>query len=161
MYAWWKNQIVAQAITGGRWMQGMHRISSAIEVWQFVTLWSMVQSTQLTDIADDIAWRFTQNGSYTPRLAYLIQFNGTARDYEWNKLWATKVEHKCKMFVWLALQNKIWTADRVAKHGGQPNMICQLCRCHPETAIHMLTTCPYSVGVWQKPLLSPPMNNYR
>jgi hypothetical protein len=60
-----------------------------------------------------------------------------------------KVEHKCKFFSWLILQNKkVWTADRILKVGGQPNPICQLCSTHPESATHMIIECTYSRGVW-------------
>jgi hypothetical protein len=107
-------------------------------------------------------------GSYTARSAYLTQINGSFDDYECNKLWAAKAENKCKMFRWLILQNKVWTSDKVAKHGGQSNTICQLCRSQTGTAIHMLAYCPYSIRVWQQlqnwvgaPLQPPTTSNYR
>jgi hypothetical protein len=34
---------------------------------------------------------------------------------------------ECMAFSWLVLQNKLWTADRILRHGGQANAICQLC----------------------------------
>jgi hypothetical protein len=42
----------------------------------------------------------------------------------------------------------VWTADRILKHGGQTNAICQLCRSQPESALHILAKCPYSRVVW-------------
>jgi hypothetical protein len=35
-FAWRKNQTVAKAIMGGTWMRGLHRISTAEEVNQFI-----------------------------------------------------------------------------------------------------------------------------
>jgi hypothetical protein len=125
-FAWRKNQLLAHAIPGAKWMRGLHRISMAEEMNHFVQLWTLVHRTQLTDAEDEIAWRFTTTGSYKARSAYLTQFNGSFGDYDWNKLWATKVENKCKMFGWLILQNEVWTTDRVAKYSGQSNMIYQL-----------------------------------
>jgi hypothetical protein len=64
-------------------------------------------------------------------------------------VWHTLVENKCKFFSWLVLQNKLWTADRILRHGGQANAICQLCYTHSETALHMLAECPDAIAVWR------------
>jgi hypothetical protein len=53
------------------------------------------------------------------------------------------------IFYWLILQNKLWTADRITKDRVQTNQICQLCRTHPKTALHMLAPCPYSKMMWR------------
>ena len=61
---------------------------------------------------------------------------------------ATKVENKCKFFLWLFLQHKLLTADRIIKPGGQANPICQLCRTRNENASHLAANCSYSKSVW-------------
>jgi hypothetical protein len=86
-------------------MRGLNRISTAEEMRQFVRLWTIVHHIQLTDAEDTVTWCFTSSGSYTA--ANLTLFNGSFSDYKWNKLWAAKVENKCKMFGWLILQNKV------------------------------------------------------
>jgi hypothetical protein len=60
-----------------------------------------------------------------------------------------KAENKCKIFCWLFLQNKLWTADRIISTGGQSNPICQLCLTYPESAMHMMALCPFASPVWQ------------
>jgi hypothetical protein len=47
------------------------------------------------------------------------------------------------------LQNKAWTVDRIIKFGGQANPICQLCRTHQESAIHLLAQRPFSQSIWR------------
>jgi hypothetical protein len=98
---------------------------------------------------DDISWKFMANGQHSANSAYHEQFQGSFADHDWTKLWATKVEGKCKMFCWLILQNILWTTDRIVKHGGTANPICQICHMYPETPLHLLSTCPYSKQVWQ------------
>jgi hypothetical protein len=61
-----------------------------------------------------------------------------------------KAENKCKFFLlWLLLQRKLLTADRIIKRGGQANPVCQLCRTSNESMTHMVTNCYYSKRVWQ------------
>lgn len=43
--AWRKNQQVAVAIQGGRWMRGLQRMNTDQELHQFVDLWSQLQNT--------------------------------------------------------------------------------------------------------------------
>jgi hypothetical protein len=115
---------------------------------QFVDPWSRVQQAQLTEQEDDVCWRFTPSGTYTSTSAYNMQFVGTYADFNWAHIWKAKVENKCNFFCWLVLQNKVWTADRILKLRSQTNQICQLCRTHPESVMHMLAECSYSRSVW-------------
>jgi hypothetical protein len=73
-----------------------------------------------------------------------MQFEGSFADYDWNKWWHTKAEGKCLFFCWLILQNKVWTGDRINKHGGNADPVCKLCFTHQETALHMLVQCPFA-----------------
>jgi hypothetical protein len=117
---------------------------------------------------DTIAWKLTTNGSYSANSAYKIQFQGSYANHDWKRIWTAKVDEKCKIFGWLILQNRMWTADRIVKHGGDANSICVICRTHPETALHMLATWSYSKQVWQglsawtgTALCRPPHHSYR
>jgi hypothetical protein len=97
-----------------------------------------------------------------------MQFVGAFVDYEWTGVWKAKVEHKCRFFTWLILQNKLWTTGRILKTGGQANSVCQLCWAHQESVLHMITQCEYSKRIWSclaawigislQPL---PLRNYR
>ena len=40
-------------------------------------------------------------------------------------------------------------SDRLAKRGWSHTPLCQLCRCHDETARHILFECRYSRRIWQ------------
>jgi hypothetical protein len=107
-------------------------------------------------------------GNYSTSSAYTIPFVGSFADYEWEMLWKSKAENKCKLFCWFIMQNKLWTADRFNKHGEHTNAICQLCRMQPESTFHMMAHCSYSEAVWTglsswlgANLQSSPTLNYR
>jgi hypothetical protein len=78
-------------------------------------------------LSDSVCW-------FIPRLPL-----GRTRNQRWNT---------CKFFYWFIIQNKIWTADRISRHGGTPNNICTLCHTKPETALHMMAECAYSKAIW-------------
>jgi hypothetical protein len=61
------------------------------------------------------------------------------------KLWASL---KCKIFAWLVLQNRVWTADRLARREWQNCGLCKLCNQHQKSATHILFKCRYSIRVW-------------
>jgi hypothetical protein len=126
---------------------GLHWILMMEGIQQFVALWQQLWAFRLFDREYAIAWKISSTGNYSSKTAYKIQFAGTFPDFEWDVVWKTKVENKCKFFNWLILQNKLWTSDRILKCGGQPN-ICPLCPTLPESAAHMAVTCTYSRAIW-------------
>jgi hypothetical protein len=102
---------------------------------QFIELWSQLQGIQLQENEDTISWRFEPSGQYSARSAYNVQFIGAFPDQNWSKIWKLKVEPKCRFFVWLLLQSKLPTADRIIKRGGQADPICKLCHRRQEKLI--------------------------
>jgi hypothetical protein len=145
-----KNQTVAQGLEAGKWMRGLQRITTTEELDQFITLWSMVAQVQLSDEPDKVLWRLSASAKYTSKSAYWAQFLGSYADYDWKRIWKSNVEPKCRFFAWLLLHHKLWTADRIIRHGGQANPICQLCKTQPETMLHIMSECSYSRLVWQQ-----------
>jgi len=62
------------------------------------------------------------------------------------KSWAPS---KCKIFIWLAIQNRCWTADRLQKKRGLPHPAhCPLCDQEDETVQHLLTSCVFARQFW-------------
>jgi hypothetical protein len=56
---------------------------------------------------------------------------------------------KCKIFIWLAVQHRIWTSDRRAKHGLQDHpSACYTCLQDEDNAEHILVKCGYAQHVW-------------
>jgi hypothetical protein len=52
--------------------------------------------------------------------------------------------------MWLLLQTKLPTADRILKYNGLANPICTLCHTTAEKHLHMVIKCSYSKAIWQQ-----------
>jgi hypothetical protein len=61
---------------------------------------------------------------------------------------------KCKVFLWLAIRNRCWTADRLAERNLPHPDKCTLCDQEEETAQHILVGCVFAREFWFK-VLSP------
>ena len=116
---------------------------------QFVHLWGLIQEINLTPgVEDTIVWTLTQKGIYTTNSAYKAQFIGATSCSFFSLVWKTWAPPKCTFFAWLAVQNRLWTSDRLAIRGWPHQPTCQLCKCQPETARHILFECRYSRRIW-------------
>ena len=56
---------------------------------------------------------------------------------------------KCKFFLWLLLQDRLWTAARLQVHGWENNYFCGLCIRNLETVLHLFVECPLSRTIWE------------
>ena len=55
---------------------------------QFVELWVLLRDIYLTDNIDDgITWKLTENGEYTTKSAYKMQFLGTISSTMYTSVW--------------------------------------------------------------------------
>ena len=52
------------------------------------------------------------------------------------------------MFSWLAIQNRLWTADRLSARGWPHNDRCVLCRATPKSGIHLFADCRFVKRIW-------------
>lgn len=95
-----------------------------------------------------ISWNRSSNGSYSNRSAYEAQFIGRIEQPHLATVWRIKVEPKVQFYTWLLLQNRNWTADRLDRRGWPHSPECPLCDQAPETALHLLLTCPYAQELW-------------
>jgi hypothetical protein len=66
------------------------------------------------------------------------------------ELWRANVPPKVKFFFWLALHERLWTAERQKRHGLQPSTSCVLCDQMDETGDHLLCSCVYAREVWSR-----------
>jgi hypothetical protein len=71
---------------------------------------------------------FTATEEYSAASAYNAKFEGMVNSYMMEAVWKTWSPPKCKLFAWLILQNRVWTADRLQKRGWPNCGNCQLTR---------------------------------
>ncbi|WVZ76816.1 hypothetical protein U9M48_024747 [Paspalum notatum var. saurae] len=129
-----RQRSVSQALTNRRWVAD---IQGALTV----QLWELVEGFTLQPaLSDQHIWKITSSGQYTSKSAYNT-FLGSV------KTWKTWAPLRCKFFIWLAIKNKVWTADRLLKHGLP----------HPsedESIQHILVSSVFSRESWTKILPS-------
>jgi hypothetical protein len=145
-----KKLTVKAALANGAWMRGLHCLTTEAELNQFVLLWERIQSIQLTNEADSIVWSITADGHYSAASAYGIQFVGRIERHDLAKSWKMQVEGKIKFNMWLLLQNRWWTADRLLKRGWPHQDRCNLCDQTLESAFHLVFACPFAKEVWNE-----------
>jgi hypothetical protein len=60
-----------------------------------------------------------------------------------------RASSRCKFFVvWLLLQNRIWTADRLMSREWPKQYFYPLCYRNLETTDHLFIECPWSRRIW-------------
>jgi hypothetical protein len=110
---------------------------------QFTNLWEMLQSTTLVpNTTDTILWKLTNDGCYSSKSAYAMQFFGHTSSCMTSLVWKPWAPPKCKTFAWLVIQNRVWTTNRLQKRGWPNCRICKLCNQHQESALHLLFSAP-------------------
>jgi hypothetical protein len=144
-----KNLSIKEAMQNGRWMKGLQRMDSPAQIDQFAELWTLVHSTHLSDNEDVISWTKSSDSTYSASTAYLTSFSGSTPKPLLAAIWDTKIEGKVKFFLWLILQNRLWTGQRLQDRGWPHNDKCALCNLILEDANHLVLACPYALEVWQ------------
>lgn len=136
-------------LRGNRWIRSLRNITTTLQIREYITLWSLLQDIQLDPVVDDtILWTASSSGSYSASSAYQLQFAGATIPFLATKVWGTKAEPKCKLFMWLLLHRKALTADRLAIRGWPHDEVCKLCLTGYETNEHLARECFFSRGVW-------------
>jgi hypothetical protein len=68
-------------------------------------------------VEDDIKWKLAGSGQYSAASAYKLQFFGLMELNMNTLVWMPWATPKAKNHTWLAIQNRLWTADRLRKRG--------------------------------------------
>jgi hypothetical protein len=118
-------------------------------ITQFAKLWDKLSNIHINDDEQDtIIWKLTTHGNYSSSSAYKMQFEGLTNSAMPGMVWKHWATPKCKIFTWLVLQNRVWTADRLERRGWQNCGNCKLCNQVQESAAHILFTCRFTRRVW-------------
>ncbi|WVZ49014.1 hypothetical protein U9M48_000396 [Paspalum notatum var. saurae] len=134
--AWRKNKCVQEELVNLNWTRGLWRMDTAQQLYKFFSLWDLLQEVQLSNQDDCIRWKWTAEGTYSSKSSYLAQFRGSFCSFQGNAIWNAHAEDKHKFFMWLLVQAKVLTADKLALRHSPCNPVCTLCDQQQETAEH-------------------------
>ena len=146
-----KNCLVRMALHENFWTSQVDILQGITveHLSEFVSLWERVSHVHLdVNTPDTITWKFTTNGHYSAASAYKAQFYGHTDTAMISTIWKIWAPPKCKFFAWLAINNRIWTADRLQRRGWPNCNLCPLCKQVQESAAHLLFQCRYTIRVW-------------
>ena len=147
-----KNWKVREALHGDAWILkiGRNTIVSGAHILQFFTLWMLVHDLHLDQQTDDdIIWKHANDGSYSAATAYKAQLLGLTLSPMDFMIWKAWAPPKVKFFAWLAIQDRIWTADRLERRGWKNCGLCPLCSREQESGAHLFFKCRYTLRLWR------------
>lgn len=147
-----KRRRVAEGLQGRSWVQDIHGTLGIEATVQYVELWESLHQFQLSTEPDRLSWKMSANGSYSAASCYSAMLLGSTSIYHWKLNWKTWAPLRIKIFVWLALQDRCWIADRLLWRGLPHPPRCVFCDQVPETMHHLLVGCPFSRQIWHEVL---------
>jgi hypothetical protein len=117
-----KNRSVAAALTDETWIKDLMHDVTPDMLGEYIMLWMLIDEVAFDPTnqqSDEITWTRTANGEYSASSAYLMQFQGYAETNFRSLIWQVWAPSKVKFFVWLILQNRVWTVDRYCSANGR------------------------------------------
>ncbi|XP_016509259.2 uncharacterized protein LOC107826746 [Nicotiana tabacum] len=79
-----------------------------------------------------------------------LQLMGNNEKISWKTLrFGNNARPKAQFIVWLQMQGRLLTVDRIASWAVNVDHECKLCNSQGETRNHIFMECPYSVKVWE------------
>jgi len=139
---------VAEALLGNSWVADIKGPLGWLGLVEYLELWDMLAGVNLNNTDDIHRWKPEASGEFSTRSAYKNFFVGAITFEPWKKLWKSWAPGKCKTFVWLAIRNRCWTADRLQKRGLPHPERCPLCDQEEENIQHILTSCVFARQFW-------------
>lgn len=116
---------------------------------EYLHLWTETTRIQLNpDVHDSIAWSREKDGFFSTRTAYDATFWGREVGPTIEFTWRSRAPLRCRFFAWLALQNKCWTSDQLARCGLDHQERCPFYNQEEETINHLILDCMFARGVW-------------
>jgi hypothetical protein len=126
---------------------------------QYVELWVLTREVHLqAHVDDEITWKLTESGQYSAALAYKMQFLGLVSSNLDKWVWNAWAPPKVKSNAWIALQNRLWTTNRLEKRGWPNCGLCPLCKQTTQSVNHIFVSCRYTIMIWEIGLVSMHLN---
>jgi hypothetical protein len=141
-----KNQTVAMALQDQRWPADIKGGLSMIGLFEYFQLWDMLYEMVLSQVVDQHIWRSDVSGQFSSKSAYCAFFNVAISFEPWHRLWKSWAPPKCKIFLWLAIQNRCWMTNGLSKRS-LPHPLCDQA---DKDVQHLLTSCVFARLFWSR-----------
>ncbi|WVZ63074.1 hypothetical protein U9M48_012739 [Paspalum notatum var. saurae] len=144
-----QRRTVSQALDNRRWVSDIKGALTVQVLSEYLLVSDLVDGVELQpDTPDQHLWKLSSSGVYSCKSAYDSMFTRTISFSPWKRIWKSWAPMNCRFFIWLAINNKCWTSNRLAKRGLPHQPACPFCDQAEETINHILAGCVLSREVW-------------
>jgi hypothetical protein len=144
------SRTVDQALLDDAWVADALSGQSTLGAVEGARLWMEIRTVHRdTTEPDEFTWPASTHGQYTAKETYGRLVQGGVRFQLHEAIWRNYATPKSKLFIWLAVQHRIWTSDRRARHNLQDHpSSCYICMQEEDNAEHILVQCVFAREVW-------------
>jgi hypothetical protein len=130
-------------MTNNNWIWDINPNITAKLIADYVLMWELANEAGFDPHEEDVlVWTRTLDGAYSAKSVYEMQFDGNVTSSFSSCIWKVWALSRCKFFIWLMLQNIIWTLDRLQQRGWPNDYFCPFCPCNLKTDSHLFQDCP-------------------
>ncbi|KAK1293019.1 hypothetical protein QJS10_CPB17g00832 [Acorus calamus] len=155
---WWLEhndlQMWEMASSEGHWNLNLRRISTEDQVAEVARMLEVLHPTAPGRAEDKLYWGGNKSEIYSVKSGYRWWMRNspgiTTMFIKTPTIWKWKIPLKVKIFLWLALQQRILTKTYRAKWRPEEDTTCVMCHNDPETTEHLLCTCLAMALVWRR-----------
>ncbi|XBI06650.1 hypothetical protein VPH35_134643 [Triticum aestivum] len=143
-------RVVQEGLLSHAWTMDITGEMSTDELAQFIRLWEvLIEVHPIPDQEDMAVWEWCVDRKYTAASAYKMFCEGGIWFQSYRGIWKSWAPLSCKIFMWLAVQYRVWTSDRRLRHGLQEETSpCYFCDQEEDTVDHLLLQCVFARHVW-------------
>lgn len=126
------------------YQQNIHAITISATQWPSKT---SIKSFQLSTDEDKIDWISSADVFGCFYIWSFVHWENSEAGLK--RFWKYKAESNVQFHLWLLLQNKIWTVDRLMIRGCPHSPMCKMCNLMPESTAHLFLSCAFAREIWQ------------
>ncbi|XP_075109142.1 uncharacterized protein LOC142180934 [Nicotiana tabacum] len=109
----------------------------------------LIGAREIVDLRQTMAQR-----NYSMMRQFYHQILGQLPRVKWKAfMFRNEARAKAKFTMWMFLQNKLLTRDRLVQWGMSVDTVCSLCQIHNESRNHHFVECVFAQKVWNKVLM--------
>jgi hypothetical protein len=143
---------VQVALIQNKWMEDIVGTLSPFAAMECVRLWlciAEVDGSRDTEGEDVFSWPCSPNGIYSAKATYDRLHVGMIHMSAAEAIWINGALLKCKIFMWLTVQDRQWTLERRRRHGLQAHSSpCFVYLQEEDSMSHLFTQCVHARQVW-------------
>ena len=107
-----KETTVAAAMESRSWIRQITGGITVPAIMEYLRLWDILSTITLGEGEDKLIWCWRADGAYSSKSAYRALFMAATPVYGCHLVWETWAPLRVKIFLWLAIRKRHWTADR-------------------------------------------------